>query len=201
MHPSSLTVPLPQDWEFKKSEVALSPSTVTSLPTYSRQSALQAHGLVIISNRSHRRNYINTGLLLYRAHRWHLSPAETLRRKRGLCAWQYIWHSKEFASNMAVSTFSCTCVFKPVTGNIYEIIMNLRANKSTQADAQRWTWGCPATSLWEESCVLKVTTIAGGLQQNPAPLSFGFATQKGSPWASTQTNRDKSIARSSWARV
>ena len=117
---------------------------------------------------------------------------------------QCVWHSKEFISNMAVSMSSCTCVFKPVTGKVYEVMVNFKANKYTPGGAQRWTWGCPTTPPWEESCVLKISTIAGGLQQNPTPLTvlvLFCITQKGNPWASTQTDRDKWVMHSTWARI
>lgn len=91
---------------------------------------------------------------------------------------------------------SCTCVFKPVTGKVYKMMVNSKANKSTQGGAQRWTWGCPATPPWEESGVLNATTTAGGLLQNPTPLSVSVLlciTQK--------TDREKSVAHSAWARI
>lgn len=41
------------------------------------------------------------------------------------------------SSNMAVSMSYYTCVFKTVTGNVYEMMVNFKANKSTQIGAQR----------------------------------------------------------------
>lgn len=84
---------------------------------------------------------------------------------------QCVWHSKEFVSNMAVSMSSCTCVFKPVTGKVYEVTVNFKVNKSTPGAAQRWTWGCPSTPPWKESCVLCFVSHKRAILEPPLRLT------------------------------